>query len=187
MRWKCPTLPAMSSFLPACWQAWVGTRGERRGGRLEAGEGGAGSPLGPPSPEAAGGGVGFDPQNITHVGVGSREVGRASRLQGRKLGIWGVVVGAMGRVLGVQGSGPGRCWLSARGSWRAPGQPSSEPFLRTPHGGSRELERRDCCKGLSSDPQTLRETRAVLGTMACARPGWWVHTSSLGPWSGSSA
>ena len=66
----------MSSFLPACWQAWVGTRGERRGGRLEAGEGGAGSPLGPPSPEAAGGGVGFDPQNITHVGVGSREVGR---------------------------------------------------------------------------------------------------------------
>lgn len=25
VRWKCPTLPAMSSFLPACWQAWVGS------------------------------------------------------------------------------------------------------------------------------------------------------------------
>ena len=90
----------------------------------------------------------------------------------------------MDRVWGVQGSGSGRCWLSARGSWRAPGQPSNEPFLRTPQGGSRELERGDCCKDLSSDPQTLRETQDAPGTVACARLGWWVHISSLGSWSG---
>lgn len=131
---------------------------------------------GPPSLRLWGGvGVGFDPQTVTHIGVGRRgwlSFPTAKQKPGSLGWWWGLWQGVVFRAQALEDAG------CAQGApRRAPGQPSSEPFLRTLHGGSRELERRGCQRPelRFSDPQG--RPRLCWGLWRV--PGWGGGSTQL--------
>lgn len=86
---------------------------------------------------------------MLHCEIGPRKVCSASRL-----GIWGEALGRVwvSRAQAVEGA----ACLKGTPSWHCGAIQQPRPFLRQPHGGSREPMRRDWSRGQS--PDTLRQT-----------------------------